>query len=93
MSISTDKNLYQRFKTWYRGQTGYSIGQQIGRYADNRTRSVKLPSIPAEFEPPLFARILNPIGRFVAKHFKWLITTSLIAIGLYLAYLQLIKPK
>jgi len=67
------KNLFQKFRTWYRGQTEYSVGQQIGRHADNRTRSVKLPPIPPEFDPPLFARILNPVGRFWHRNWKILL--------------------
>lgn len=83
------KNLLQKFKAWYRGQTKYSIGQQIGRHADNRTRSVKLPPIQPEFDPPLFARILNSVGRFLSNHWKWLLGFIATITGLVIAYLKL----
>lgn len=86
------RNICQKLKTWYRGQTLYSIGQMIGQ-ADNRERGIKHDPIPPVFEPPLIARILNAIWRFFAKHGKWLITTGLIAMGVYLTYLQVTKTK
>ena len=83
------KNLFQKFKTWRTGQTLYSVGKLVG-IAAQKPKPIQRPK---EFDPTPLARILNSLCQFWVKHFKWLITTSLIAIGLYLAYLQLIKPK
>jgi len=67
------KNLFQKFITWYRGRTDYSKGQLIGRHFNER-KSGKLPKpVQPEFEPPLFARILNPVGRFWHRNWKILL--------------------
>ena len=69
------KNIYQKAKNWYRGQTPYSIGQMIGQ-AYNLKRGINQKPIPPEFEPPLIARILNPIGRFWLR--RWPILLPII---------------
>ena len=73
-------NIYQKFKNWYRGQTPYSIGQQIGQ-AYNRKRGIEQKPIPLEFNPPLTARIINYIGRFWLRNWQWIIIT-LITFGI-----------
>ena len=54
-------------------------------------------NLPDRFDPPLFAIILNAIGRFWLKHWKWIIgtviATTLTIAGLYLAYLQYLLQK
>ena len=90
------KTICQKVRSWYRGQTDYSIGQMIGQDY-NRKRGIKKNPVSPVFEPPLIARILNPICRFLGRHWKWLIgltIPSIISIiGLYLLWLQLITPK
>ena len=38
-------------------------------------------------------RIIKTLSVFCLSHWKWIITTSLVIIGLYLAYLQLTETK
>ena len=84
--------MYQKFKTWYRGQTDYSIGQMIGQVY-NRKLGIKSQPIQGKFEPPLIARILNPLWHFWLRHWKWIIGSTISIIGLYLLWLQLPAPK
>jgi len=71
----------QKFKSWYRGQTPYSIGQMIGRYHQS-----KKPVLPQpEFEPPLIARILNPLWRFWLRHWNILLPVIVALIGIIAA--------
>ncbi|MDD5451497.1 MAG: hypothetical protein PHT49_06330 [Desulfovibrionales bacterium] len=87
---------YYKFKNWYRGKhIPYSMEEmfelQRPRYLE------KGEPIPDRFKPPLIARILNPIGQFWIRHWKWIIGTVIFTIltttGLYLAYLQYLLEK
>ena len=86
MPNQSNKNLLQKFTTWYCGQTEQSIGEQIGWYEYNRTHSEKLPPIPIKCEPPRLARILNPIGQFWLRRWPILlpVIVGLIAIAVTL---------
>lgn len=90
------KTIFQKLRSWYHGQTDYSIGRKIGQDY-NRKRGIKSQTISPVFSPPLIARILNPICRFWGRHWNWIIgltVPSIISIiGLYLLWLQLTIPK
>lgn len=82
------KITFQKLKSWYRGQTDYSIGQMIGQDY-NRKRGIKSQPIPPAFKPPLIARILNPLWHFWLKHWQWLLGFIAMGIGLFIAYSKL----
>jgi len=60
------KNLLQNFKAWRIGRTPYSVGRLIGIAAQKPKRSLR----PKEFDPTLFARILNLACRFWYRTWK-----------------------
>lgn len=73
--------VYQKFKLWYRGPCiPYTIQEmmdlQRDRYDEPRTEHLS-----DRFAPPLIARIINSIGRFLLPHLKWFIVT-IIALGM-----------
>jgi hypothetical protein len=78
--------IKEKIKNWYRG-----------KYSPATLEKLFNPEkpIPSEghYEPPLFARTINGIGKFWDKHWQWIIGTVIALIGLYLLYLQLIKSK
>ena len=68
--------MYQKLKNWYRGKyipqsLQEIIDNSIPRYLENRERQ-----IPDKFEPPLIARIINPICRFWLR--RWIILLPVI---------------
>jgi len=45
------------------------------------------------YEKPLLVKILKIIGNFGLKHWQFIISTILVTIGLYIAWLQVLKNK
>ena len=74
------KNIYQKLKSWYRGEnTPIALNQifealrQNQKYLENK----KL-NISDMLKPHLIALIFNAIGRFWNKHWQWSIGIFLI---------------
>jgi hypothetical protein len=72
--------IVTKIKTWYEG------------------KYVPIPSNPyysgsGHREQPLLAKILKTIGNFWLKHWQFIISTILVTIGLYIAWLQVLKNK
>jgi len=70
------KNAFQRAKVWYIGRTDDSKGRLIAKHFNKRQNGTLPRPIPKEFEPPLLARILNPIGHFLKR--RWPILLPII---------------
>lgn len=84
------KTICQKIKNLYRGkQTDYSIGQMIGQVY-NRKRGIKSQPISPVFKPPLIARMLNPILRFLGRHLKWIRRDLKWIIGTLIAFAILV---
>jgi len=67
------KKLLQKLKIWYHGKhIPYTLQEMLDLqqriYPDAHYRE-----LPDRFEPPLFARIINSIGRFWLSHWKVLL--------------------
>ena len=70
------KNIYQKLKDWYRGKfiplsIEEMIDIQIPKYLENKK------PMPNQFNPPLIAKIINPIWHFWLK--RWPILLPVIA--------------
>jgi hypothetical protein len=69
-------------KNWYRGQR-----VEIRLPKD----MIGLPVV--NYTQPSLARFLKVIGNFWLNQWKWIITTTITIIAIYITYLKLIKSK
>lgn len=77
------KNIYYKFKNWYRGYKPYSIEEMLEL---QRPRYLKeKESIPDKFDPPFVAKVLNSIGRFWLRNWQFLIKIIIAIISLSIA--------
>jgi hypothetical protein len=75
------KQIFQKLKYWYRGEyIPYTLQEMMDLQRPIHPDD-KEWDLPDKFEPPLIARILNPIGHFWLRHWKWIIGT-IIGLGI-----------
>ncbi len=81
--------IIQKLKTWYRGKNILPSSFELALNKDS-----VLPLLP-RYNPPFLAKILNGIGNFWLKHWKWIIGTIISIIGIYLINkgLSISQPK
>ena len=83
--------IYQKLKSWYRGEnTPIALNQifealrQNQKYLENK----KL-NIPDMLKPPLIACIITSLWLFWSRNWKWLLGFMSTLIGLFIGYLKL----
>lgn len=67
-------SVWERVQTWYRG-----------KYVPPPRNDPDSPIViisPGHYEQPLIAKLLGAMGRFWLRHWKWIIATSLVIIGM-----------
>jgi hypothetical protein len=75
------KQVFQKLKSWHRGKhTPYTLQEMMDRQRD-RYDEPRTEHLPDRFDPPLIARFINSIVRFLLRNGKWIIGT-LIGLGI-----------